>query len=313
MNRRDFLVTSATAPLLSSSLVLQNGNEPHMPVVDTHVHCFAGPRDERFPYHPSGPYQPAKTATPQRLLELMDAASVDYAVIVHPEPYHDDHRYLEHCLDVGHGRLKGVCHFFAGSESIVRMQDLVNRRPGQIVALRIHAYAPERLPPFNSRELRELCKTAADLGLALQLHFEPRHAMALEPLVAEFQNETPVVIDHFGRPFQGTADEYATVLRWSERTNVSVKLSSLPVKEEYPHRDITPVVQQLVSAYGPDRLIYGGGFGADATAESYRAARERVASYLTSLSDAEVAKVLGGNAARLFRLRVEDIRSVCEA
>ena len=224
---------------------------------------------------------------------------MNYAVIVHPEPYHDDHRYLEYCLDIGNGRLKGVCHFFPGAASIAQMQDLVKRRPGQIVALRIHAYAPERLPPFASPELRKLCKAADDAGLALQLHFEPRYAIALQPLVEEFK-QTQVLVDHLGRPFQGTADEYATVLRWSERPNVSVKLSSVPVKEEYPHRDIAPVVQRLVASYGPDRLIHGGGFGADATAESYRAARERVASYLTSLSDADVAKVLGGNAARLF-------------
>jgi predicted TIM-barrel fold metal-dependent hydrolase len=180
------------------------------------------------------------------------------------------------------------------------MRDLVKRRPNQIVALRVHAYAPERLPPFDSPELRTLCAAAADLGLALQLHFEPRYAVRLQPLVEEFK-QTPVLVDHLGRPFQGTAEEYATVLRWSERPNVSVKLSSLPVKEEYPHRDIAPVVQQLIAAYGPDRLIYGGGFGADATAESYRTARERTASYLTSLNNADVAKVLGGNAANLFQ------------
>ena len=38
---------------------------------------------------------------------------MDYAVVVHPEPYQDDHRYLEHCLDVGRGKLKGTCLFFA--------------------------------------------------------------------------------------------------------------------------------------------------------------------------------------------------------
>lgn len=299
MNRRDFLAVAASTPM-ASVLAASIENDLPMPVVDTHVHCFAGPKDARFPYHPLGPYQPAKVATPERLLELMDAAGVDFAVIVHPEPYHDDHRYLEHCLDVGNGRLKGVCHFLAAEPtSIRRMTELVQRRPGQIIAQRIHAYAPERLPKFDSSELKSLCRSAANLGLALQLHFEPRYAKALEPLVREFQ-ETPILVDHLGRPFQGTADEYATVLRWSERPNVSIKLSSLPVKEEYPHRDVTPIVKQLVAAFGADRLIYGGGFGADATADSYRAARQRVASQLSALPEADVANILGGNAAKLF-------------
>ena len=213
MNRRDFLTATATVPLLSTSLVLENEEESSMPVVDTHVHCFAGPREKRFPYHASGPYQPAKTATPHRLWELMDGAGVNYAVIVHPEPYQDDHRYLEYCLEVGQRRLKGVCHFLPGNESIAQMKDLVKRRPGQIVALRIHAYAPERLPPFNSPKLRELCAAASDLRLALQLHFEPRYAIALQPLIEEFLKKGVLV----GRPFPplnehlrvsiGTADE----------------------------------------------------------------------------------------------------------
>lgn len=299
MNRRGFLVLAASTPV-ASVLASSRLERPHMPIVDTHVHCFAGRDDQRFPYHPSGPYQPSNLASPEQLLARMDSAGVDYAVIVHPEPYHDDHRYLEHCLEVGDGRLKGVCHFLADSpDAAARLRGLVKRRPEQIVALRVHAYAPERLPKFESPELMNLCKSAADLGLALQLHFEPRYAKSFEKLIWEFK-DTPVLIDHLGRPFQGTEEEYATVLKWSERANVSIKLSSLPVKEEYPHRDVSPIVQSLVAAFGADRLMYGGGFNADATAESYRAARERVVAHLTALSDEDISKVLGGNADRLF-------------
>ncbi len=35
----------------------------------------------------------------------MTEGGVDHAVVVHPEPYQDDHRYLEHCLAVGKGWL----------------------------------------------------------------------------------------------------------------------------------------------------------------------------------------------------------------
>src|SRR4051812_32283641 len=56
-------------------------------VVDPHAPCFAGPADERFPSPPAGPYRPAFAATPQDLLRAMDAAGVNAAVIVHPEPY----------------------------------------------------------------------------------------------------------------------------------------------------------------------------------------------------------------------------------
>ena len=174
-------------------------------MIDTHLHCFAGKDDRRFPYHPQGPYQPAQPATPEHLLKCMDEAGVDHAIVVHPEPYQDDHRYLEYCLDVGKGKLKGTCLFFADRPgSLDRMSELVQKHDGQIVAARIHAYAPDRLPPFGKPELRAFWKRAGDLGLAVQLHFEPRYAPGFAPLIREFAR-TKVVIDHLGRPLQGNA------------------------------------------------------------------------------------------------------------
>jgi predicted TIM-barrel fold metal-dependent hydrolase len=109
-----------------------------------------------------------------------------------------------------------------------------------------------------------------------------------------------VIIDHLGRPFQGTPEEHAVVVGWAKRPNTVMKLSSLPEKTQYPHRDIAPVIKALTDAYGSDRLIYGGGYGEEATGASYRAQRERLLSYLAHLNAEDQAKVLGGTAARLF-------------
>jgi predicted TIM-barrel fold metal-dependent hydrolase len=301
MDRRTFLGSSAAATVLAS-VGSGPGDSParRPPVIDTHVHCFAGLDDPRFPYHPDGPYRPGEPAPPEHLLRCMAEAGVDHAVVVHPEPYQDDHRYLEHCLDVGRGNLKGTCLFFANKPgSLDRMAELVRRREGQVVAARIHAYAPDRLPPFGTAELRAFWERVGDLGLAVQLHFEPRYAPGFEPLIRAYP-KTTVIIDHLGRPFQGTPEEHAVVVGWAKLPNTVMKLSSLPEKSQYPHRDIAPVIRALTDAYGPDRLIYGGGYGVEATGASYRAVRERLLSYLAHLGVRDQAKVLGGNAARLF-------------
>ncbi len=300
--RREFLQTAAlaSAALAAGACAEASADEPkRTPVIDTHLHCFAGKDDPRFPYHEKAPYRPDEPATPEHLLKCMDGAGVDFAVVVHPEPYQDDHRYLEHCLAVGKKRLKGTCLVFADRPgSVEKMPELVKKLA--VVAVRVHAYAPERLPPFGKPELRGLWKQAAELGLAVQLHFEPRYAPGFEPLIQEFA-DTTVIIDHLGRPFQGTPKEHAVVVGWAKLRNTVMKLSAIPTPKEYPHRDAAPVVKQLVEAYGSDRLIYGGGFGATATPESYRAARERTRGFLVDLPAADQAKVLGGNAARLFR------------
>lgn len=292
--RREFLTAAAITPCVAHA----HCTEPRVPVVDTHLHCFAGKNDPKFPYHPDAPYQPAEAATPEHLLKCMADAGVDYAIVVHPEPYQDDHRYLEHCLAIGKGKLKGTCLFFAGREgNAAKMKALAKAVP--LVAGRIHAYNPDRLPPFGQPELRQLWKQLSELGLAVQLHFEPRYAKGFEPLIQEFK-DTRVLVDHLGRPFQGTAKEYAVVLGWAKYANVMMKLSSVPDNRQYPHRDPQPVVKQLTEAFGADRLMYGGGFSATATGKSYRAERERVAGLLTHLTASDRAKIFGGTAAKLF-------------
>jgi predicted TIM-barrel fold metal-dependent hydrolase len=269
-----------------------------VPVVDTHLHCFAGKDDRRFPYHKDAPYKPDDASSPEHLLDCMKDAGVDYAVVVHPEPYQDDHRYLEHCLSVGKEKLKGTCLFFAQDrDAPAKLKALAKKFP--LVAARVHAYNPDRLPPFGKPELKALWKAAADAGLAVQLHFEPRYAEGFEPYIKEFK-DTRVFVDHLGRPFQGTEKEHAVVLKWGKLDNVVMKLSAVPSNRAYPHRDPQPVVKQLTEAFGADRLMYGGGFGAGATGKSYRAERERIAQLLAHLSAADRAKVFGGTAARLM-------------
>lgn len=303
LDRRQFL--AATSSAVAASLLTQTGFGKEKGTapptrVDTHLHCFAGTADKRFPYHKRAPYTPELAATPEHLLKCMDAAGVSHAVVVHPEPYQDDHRYLEHCLKVGDGRLKGTILLFSEDpKSLAQLPDLAKRMP--LIAARLHAYAPERLPPFGKPELKQLWRLATENGLAMQLHFEPRYAPGFEPLIKEF-SETTVIIDHLGRPLQGTPEEHAVVVGWSKYKNTVMKVSSLPTERKYPHRKIQPVINQLAEAYGPERMIYGGGFsGPETSGESYRAAFDYGAQLLSEkFSAQEVAQVLGGNAQRLF-------------
>jgi predicted TIM-barrel fold metal-dependent hydrolase len=300
ISRRAFIGATAAAAVAGAGFSPLQHRPRRVPIVDTHVHCYAGPDDSRFPYHPQAPARPAAVATPEHLLDLMDATGVDYAVIVHPEPYQDDHRYLEHVLDVGAGRLKGTALVFADRPgSVDQLPGLVRRLP--IVTVRIHAWIPDRIPPFGQPELYDLWALASDLGITVQLHFEPRWAGGFEPYIREF-SDTAVVIDHVGRPFQGTAEEYETVLGFARYPNTIMKLSSSPLigADDTPERNIHQILDQVVELWGVDRLIYGGGFSAAATAETYPAVRDRLGVLLSDLSEDDLAKVLGGNAARLF-------------
>jgi len=296
ISRRGFLAASALAasPALAHAAA-------RTPVVDTHLHCFAGPASATFPYHKEAPYTP-DAATPEHLLRCMADGGVDHAIVVHPEPYQDDHRYLEHCLAVGKGKLKGTCLFFADREDTPkRLAELAKRLP--LVAARVHAYNPYRLPPFGQPGLKALWKAAGAAGIAVQLHFEPRWAEGFEALIAEFK-DVRVFVDHLGRPLQGAPKEYERILGWARYPNVIVKFSAVPSRRNYPHREVGREAKQLTDAFGPDRLMYGGGFGASATGASYRTERERIAGLLAHLSETDRAKIFGGTAAKIMGFAV---------
>lgn len=296
LTRRGLLLAAAGMVLLPGC---QERTAEHTSmIIDTHVHCFAAPDDARFPIHQRAPYRPTTAATPEQLLACMDGAGVAHAIIVHPEPYQDDHRYLEQCLTVGNGRFKGTCLFFANDpDAPARLAALAKRAP--LVAARVHAYAPGRLPPFGTQELRALWRAAADAGLAMQLHFEPRWAPGFAPLIDEF-NSTTVIIDHLGRPLQGTDDEHQAVVRWADKPNTIVKLSALGEVTQYPHRDLAPAIRALTAAYGAGRMMWGGAFSAASTPASYRAERERARAHLTHLASDRQDLIMGGTAARVF-------------
>lgn len=295
LSRRHLLALTGAALLPACAT---NRAEPTPMIVDTHVHCFAAPDDARFPIHQRAPYRPATAATPDHLLACMDGAGVDRAIIVHPEPYQDDHRWLEHCLTVGAGRFKGTCLFFAEDpDAATKLAALAKRAP--LIAARVHAYAPGRMPPFGKPELRAWWRAAADAGLAVQIHFEPRWAPGFAPLIDEFSSTT-VIIDHLGRPLQGTPEEHAVVVGWADKSNTVIKLSALSEVTQYPHRDLSPAIRSLTAAYGAGRMMWGGAFSNTSTPMSYRADQERARGYLTHLSRAEQDQIMGSTAARLF-------------
>ena len=77
--------------------------------IESHVHLFD---PERVPYAPGAPYKPA-AYTLEDHTKLVEAAGLAHSIIVHPEPYQDDHRYLEYCLahEPKPGYFKATCLF----------------------------------------------------------------------------------------------------------------------------------------------------------------------------------------------------------
>src|SRR5262245_30968266 len=58
ITRRECMAASAASVLaFADAGLLIADAKAKSPVIDTHLHCFAGKDDKRFPYHPDGPYK----------------------------------------------------------------------------------------------------------------------------------------------------------------------------------------------------------------------------------------------------------------
>ena len=303
MNRRSFLFAGAAA--LTAA--------PGAPLIDTHIHLFASDQ-KKFPYHRNAVYKPeAKDLEPY--LAFVKQAGIDGVVIVHPEPYQDDHTYLEYCFahEPRKGFFKGTCLFDPiAPETPDRMAALVKKNPDRIVAMRIHVnreagVKPTTSGPIRDRDLKHPAiktawRKAHDLGLAVQMHFIPLHAPEIADLAREFSS-TPVILDHLARSGQGTPEQYNRVLEMAKLPNVYMKYSGVRYssKQPSPHRDAAPLVRRTFDAFGPNRIIWGG---LGMTMPEFKENSATLDALFDFASAADRAKIRGGNAVKLFRFRV---------
>lgn len=283
---------------------------PRGVLIESHVHLFAGD-PARFPYN-TAVYKPRK-APVEEYVKFAREARIDHALIVHPEPYQDDHRYLEYCLAHGPSPdfFKGTCLFDPIDPATPkRMQALVQRNPGRIVALRIHEVHPAGTPStttgvIRDRDLKDprmavTWRAAHQLGLAIQIQCIPHYAVPIGELARQFR-ETPIVLDHLGRPGQGTPEEYDQVLKLAELPRMYMKFTSTGVesasKEPFPHADAKPLVKRVYDAFGPDRMIWGelGGNMAE-----FERAVQLFDVMFDFAPEPERAKIRGLNAKQLF-------------
>jgi predicted TIM-barrel fold metal-dependent hydrolase len=279
-------------------------------LIESHIHLFAGDL-ARFPYNAAS-YAPHPEPV-EEYVKYVPHAHIAHAVIVHPEPYQDDHRYLEYAF--AHEPLPG---FFKGTglfdpidpETPQRMQMLVRRNPGRIVALRIHETHAAGTPSttgglIRDRDLRDpqmavTWRAAHELGLAIQVHCIPYYAAAIGELASKFP-QTPVIIDHLARPGEGTPEEYKEVLKLAGIPRVYMKYTKTGVasasKQPFPHQDAKPLVRRVYQAFGPDKIIWGE-LGVNMT--EFQQAAQLLDLMIDTGSPSERARIQGLNAKKLF-------------
>lgn len=116
------------------------------------------------------------------------------------------------------------------------------------------------------------------------------------------------VLDHIAKPLIGSNE----LSPWKEnirelarRENVSCKLSGMVTEADFNHwttEQLQPYWEVVLEAFGPDRLLFGSDWPVCLVATSYKSWADLVRKNISHFSETEQAKIMGGNAVKIYNL-----------
>jgi L-fuconolactonase len=153
-------------------------------------------------------------------------------------------------------------------------------------------------------DLTAAFRTLVEHRLVFDALVLPRH-LSRTLVLADRHPDLSIVIDHGAKPFirEGLLDPWrADMAALAARPNIVCKLSGLvtEARADWSTDDLRPYVDHLLHVFGPERLLWGSDWPVVNLAGGYDRWREATQELIDSLSEAEKAAILGGNAARIY-------------
>jgi L-fuconolactonase len=269
-----------------------------MLITDSQVHIWEVDRPDRPWPANRNPAQLPNGFSAEQMLEQMDAAGVDRAVIVPPT-------YVGEMNDTAIEASQAYPNRFAvmgrfGPEAPGARERLAGwlQQP-HMLGIRMTF----RIPPFNAwlddGTLDWFFADCERHGIPLMLLL-PGLLDRLAPIAARHPGLT-IIVDHMGVVPDSVAPEAFDKLHELEALarypNIWVKTSSAPCfsKEQYPFADLYPYIKRIYDAFGPRRLMWGADF--TRLRGTYSDCLRHFQEGLDFLTEDDKQWVLGGNLA----------------
>jgi len=272
-------------------------------IVDTHVHIVAAD-EEKYPLSPrslSGPWYREAPHSAEDLLECMQGAGVDRAILVQPlGAYSFDNRYT------ADSAASYPQHFVSACSVDVDAADPVADLRHCIVERGMHGvrlFAISREPRSWLTEERAvpLWRCAAELGAHVIVTIFGHHLGDLRSALERFP-DTPVSLDHCAFPSIGgeAFAEAEPLFALADLPNLHLKVSTHVLDAAAKSiGEPAPFVEALVERFGAERVMWGSDFCQTHDrpyAELVKLARRAFG----TLSEEDQALCLGGTARRLW-------------
>jgi predicted TIM-barrel fold metal-dependent hydrolase len=232
-----------------------------MAYIDAHVHVWT-PDTAHYPLGPGFKKEDMKPAsfTPEELFKHTKAAGVDRINLIQMSFYRFDNSYM---LDM----MKLYQDVFAGTAVI----DPQGKEPERLMGdLAKHGVRAFRIYPdlakqpvdkwLNLEGYRAMFAAGAHNRQAMSCLIGPDGLPELDRMCAAFP-DTPVIIDHLSRiGLDGTVrdKDVDALCNMAKHKKVMVKVGAFYAlgKKQPPYTDLTPLIQKVVKAFGPDRCMW---------------------------------------------------------
>ena len=202
-------------------------------------------------------------------------------------------------VDLRSPQLREELKSFAGKSKLVGVRHIVQSEPDDRFLLQ-----PDFLRGISMLE---------EFDLAYDILIYTKHL----PVTAEFVRRFPrqrFVLDHLAKPpiKSGTVDVWESGIReLAKFPNVYAKVSGLVTEADWRSwkpADLRPYLDVAFDCFGTSRLMIGSDWPVCTAAGSYTRVVDVVKDYLSKHSTEEREAVLGGNAAKFWRLKPTENR-----
>lgn len=195
-------------------------------------------------------------------------------------------------VDLRSPGLRSVLETLAGNRKLVGIRHIAQSEPDGFLLQPDFLYGISQLEEFN---------------LAYDILIYTKHL----PIVTEFVSRFPrqrFVLDHLAKPpiKSGAIDLWAREIReLASYSNVYAKLSGLVTEADWhawKPADLKPYLDIAFECFGSGRLMIGSDWPVCNLAGSYQSVVEPIKAYLSRFTTEAREAVLGGNAAKFWRL-----------
>jgi len=274
--------------------------------IDSHQHFWKYSR-EAYPWMTEAHQAIKKDFLPADLEPILERNQIDGCIAVQAQQTLDETEWLLQLAEE-HAFVKGVVGWFPFRDAHV--SDSLNRfaSHSNLVGAR-HIVHDEPDDNFIlGGEFNQGIGELANYDLVYDILIFEKHL----PQTIEFVDRHPhqqFVVDHIAKPRIDSRkfDENwgKNIAELAGRDNVACKLSGMATEVMDPEWDddlLTPYIDTVLEAFGPDRLLFGSDWPVCLLRTDYDRWFKTVETAIGKLSASEQAAILSGNASRIYQL-----------